>query len=194
MERIKGVNVLKAGLLDFMEEIIYSITCELQRIGRRVEIKELKFNPPPRKVRPHIKAISLDDGLEPFFDTSFAEVKRKSLRLCIADLDIDGFTLLGMLEMLKAVAGKNGALASIFRPVAGEYISHEDHDRYAWVCVCGNTPDTGGFYSCDEDGDLIEPGDEWKYLYRCDSCGRVIDDRDLKVIGINSNPNREEPF
>ncbi len=38
MKRIKGINVLKAGLLDFVEEIIYSLTCELQRISRRVEI------------------------------------------------------------------------------------------------------------------------------------------------------------
>ncbi|MNR68774.1 hypothetical protein D3C85_1935450 [compost metagenome] len=53
-------------------------------------------------------------------------------------------------------------------------------------------PSYSGFYACDEDGDLIEPGNEWEYLYRCEYCGRVINDRNLQVIGINLNPNNEE--
>lgn len=192
MKRIKGINVLKAELLDFIEEIMYSLNCELQRIGRRVEIAELKYNPFGEEVSPYIDAIRLDEELQLMLDTSFADVKEKSLRACVSELEIDAFGLLDLLELLKAVPGKNGALPSILKPVSGEYITHEEQDRDAWVCVCGNTPDHGGFYSCDEDGDLIEPGNDWEYLYRCETCGRVVDDRDHKVIGMNLNPNDEE--
>jgi hypothetical protein len=192
MKRIKGINVLKAGLLDFAEEIIYSLTCELQRISRTVGITELKFNPFTDGVSSYIDAIRMDENAEIILETSFADTSEKLLRSCISDQEIDFFGLLDLLELLKAVTGKNGALPSILKPVAGEYITNEDQDRDAWICVCGNMPCYGGFYSCDEDGDLIEPGDEWEYLYRCETCGRVIDDRDHKVIGINLNPNNEE--
>ncbi|MNJ87445.1 hypothetical protein D3C87_49650 [compost metagenome] len=79
---------------------------------------------------------------------------------------------------------KNGVLPSILTPIIGEQITHEKQDREAWVCLCGNMPCYNGFYACDEDGDLIEPGNEWEYLYRCEYCGRVINDRNLQVIGI----------
>nr|WP_199082486.1 hypothetical protein [Pedobacter sp. ASV19] len=134
----------------------------------------------------------MDENAEIVIDTSFADTSEKFLRSCISDLEIDFFGLLDLLELLKGMEEKNGILPSILKPVTGEYITHEEQDRDAWVCVCGNMPCHGGFYSCDEDGDLIEPGDEWEYLYRCETCGRVIDDRDLKVIGINLNPNSEE--
>ncbi|MNL27438.1 hypothetical protein D3C87_1490300 [compost metagenome] len=96
------------------------------------------------------------------------------------------------MELLKGVAGENGVLPSVLTPVTGELITHQEQDREAWVCVCGNMPNYNGFYACDEDGDLIEPGNEWEYLYRCEYCGRVINDRNLQVIGINLNPNNEE--
>lgn len=192
MKRIKGINVLKAGLLDFAEEIMYSLTCELQRISRKVVMTELKFNPFTDEVSPYIVAIRLDENADIILDTSFADISEKLLRSCISDVEIDFFDMLNLLELLKGVVDKNGALPSILKPVTGEYITHEEQDRDAWVCVCGNTPDYGGFYSCDKDGDLIEPGNEWEYLYRCETCGRVIDDRNHKVIGINLNPNNEE--
>jgi len=192
MKRIKGINVLKAGLLAFIEEIIYSLNCELQRTGRRVEIKVFKYSPFCNEVSPYIDAIRLNEEDEIILDTSFADIEEKYLRSCISELEIDAFGLLDLLGFLKAVPGKNGALPSILDAVTGEYITHEEQDKYAWICICGNTPDHGGFYSCDEDGDLIEPGDEWEHLYRCEDCGRVIDDRDHKVIGINLNPNNEE--
>lgn len=192
MKRIKGINVLKAGLLAFMEEIIYSLNCELQRIGRKVEIKELKYSPFRDEVSPYIDAIRLDENSEIILDTSFADTSEKSLLCCISELEVDFFCLLDLLGLLKEIFDENGALPSILIPVTGECITHEEQDRDGWVCVCGNMPCYGGFYSCDEDGDLIEPGDEWGHLYRCEDCGRVIDDRDHKVIGINLNPNNEE--
>jgi hypothetical protein len=192
MKRIKGINVLKAGLLDFVEEIVYSLTCELQRISRRVEITELEFNPFSGEVSTYIDAIRLDENAEIILDTSFADTTEKFLRSSISDLEIDFSGLIDLLQLLKGVEGKNGVLPSILKPVTGEYITHEEQDREAWVCVCGNMPSYSGFYACDEDGDLIEPGNEWEYLYRCEHCGRVINDRNLKVIGINLNPNNEE--
>jgi hypothetical protein len=192
MKRIKGINVLKAGLLNFAEEIMYSLTWELQRISRTVAITELKFNPFNDEVSTYMDAMRLDENEEIVIDTSFADSSEKFLRGCISDLEIDFFGLLDLLELLKRVEAKNGALPSILKPVTGEYITHEEQDRDAWVCLCRNMPCYSGFYSCDEDGDLIEPGDEWGYLYRCETCGRVIDDRDHRVIGINLNPNNEE--
>lgn len=192
MKRIKGIKVLSAMLLDFIEEIIYSISSELERIGRGVAFAELKYCPFIAEVSPYLDVIYLDEQGEIILDSCFADISEKRLRDCISELEIDAFGLLNLLELLKSVAGKNGALPSILTPLAGEYISHEPQDRDAWLCVCGNTPATGGFYACDDDGDLIEPGGDWEYLYRCESCGRVIDDRDHQVIGINLNPNKQE--
>ncbi|MEQ7801915.1 hypothetical protein ABDJ41_19120 [Pedobacter sp. ASV1-7] len=192
MKRIKGINVLKAKLLDFTEEILYSLTCELQRIGRTVKFLELKYSPFCDEVIFYMDAIRLDENAEIILDTSFADASEKFLRSCISDLEINFFGLIDLLELLKGVEGKNGILPSIFKPVTGEYITHEQQDREAWVCLCGNMPNYNGFYACDEDGDLIEPGNEWEYLYRCEYCRRVINDRNLQVIGINLNPNSEE--
>ena len=192
MRRIKGINVLKAALLDLAEDIIYSLSCELQRISRTVVMNELKFNPFTDEVKPYIDAIQLDENEEIILNTSFADVQEKLLRNCIADLEIDFFGLLDLLELLKRVKGENGTLPSILEPVTGEYITYEEQDRNEWICICKNTPSHDGFYACDEDGDLIEPGNEGEYLYRCDYCGRVINYIDHKIIGINVNPNNEE--
>jgi hypothetical protein len=192
MKRIKGINVLKVELSDFAEEILYSLRCELQRIGRTVNIQELKYNPFCDEVSSYLDAIRLDENAEIVLDTSFADTTEKFLQNSISDLEIDFFGLIDLLELLKRVPGENGVLPSVLKPVTGEFITHVEQDREAWVCVCGNMPCYNGFYACDEDGDLIEPGNEWEYLYRCEYCGRVINDRNLQVIGINLNPNNEE--
>ena len=192
MRRIKGINVLRAELLNLADEIMYSLSCELQRISRTVAMTELKFNPFADDVEPYIDAIRLDENTEVILDTSFADASEKFLRSCIADLEIDFFGLLDLLELLKGVKGENGTLPSILEPVTGENITYEEQDRNEWICVCKNTPSHDGFYACDEDGDLIEPGNEGEYLYRCDYCGRVINYIDHKIIGINLNPNNEE--
>lgn len=194
MERIKGVNVLKAALLELKEEILFTLSRELVRIGRAVAIAELKHNPFGDEIGPYVDEIGLDKEFTIMLKTAFADTDEKSLRACISELEIDAFGLIDLLELLKSLPGKNGVLPSVLTPVTGEYISNEPQDRDAWTCLCGNTPDHGGFYSCDEDGDHIEPGNEWEFLYRCNDCGRVIDDRDHSVIGINLNPNDEEVY
>ena len=44
----------------------------------------------------------------------------------------------------------------------------------AWVCICGNTPDSDGFFPCDAKGNEVEPVEGWKELYVCANCGRII--------------------
>lgn len=66
-----------------------------------------------------------------------------------------------------------------------EHISHEDDDDTAWVCLCGNTPDSDGFATCNADGNEIEPtvGGGWTSLYVCNRCGRIVDQENLAVVG-----------
>ena len=66
-----------------------------------------------------------------------------------------------------------------------EYIKRESQDADAWVCHCGNMPHTDGFYPCDKDGHEVEPnlGGDWQNLYVCASCGRIIDQDTLEVVG-----------
>jgi hypothetical protein len=49
----------------------------------------------------------------------------------------------------------------------------------AWLCLCGNHANLSGFYPCTAAGVEVEPTPEaWGGIwYRCDECGRVIDQR-----------------
>jgi hypothetical protein len=79
--------------------------------------------------------------------------------------------------------------------IAMEHITFET-DTYlgampdAWVCVCGNTPVGQGFFPCDKGGNDVEPAIDsgWTDLYCCDSCGRVIKQSTLEVVGRNRHP------
>ena len=66
-----------------------------------------------------------------------------------------------------------------------EQISHEDNDVDAWVCLCGNTPPSDGFITCDADGNEVEPtiNSGWTSLLVCNRCARIIDQNDLTVVG-----------
>lgn len=65
-----------------------------------------------------------------------------------------------------------------------ERISHEPQSKDAWVCLCGNMPHVYGFYPCLEDGTEVEPMEPWwRNLYRCDKCGRIINQDTLDVVG-----------
>ncbi len=72
-----------------------------------------------------------------------------------------------------------------------EYITLENpkHDC-TWMCICGNTPDSYGFFSCDASGNPMEEGinNNWPGLYICDHCWRIIQQRDLAVIGRRKKP------
>ena len=64
-----------------------------------------------------------------------------------------------------------------------EIIKHEAGNEEAWICACGNTPTSDGFFACDEAGRYVEPVKGWKGLYRCGRCGRIIDQSSLEVLG-----------
>lgn len=64
-----------------------------------------------------------------------------------------------------------------------EKITHETGNPEAWKCICGNTPDSGGFDPCDAQGNEMEPVEGWDGLYVCDDCGRIINQDTLEVVG-----------
>ena len=75
-----------------------------------------------------------------------------------------------------------------FLTLEKDYDGKDNSD--AWVCVCGNRPDSDGFYPCDEHGNEMSPtiGSGWKELYVCPRCGRIIKQGTLEVIGRNPQP------
>jgi hypothetical protein len=67
--------------------------------------------------------------------------------------------------------------------ISKERITHEEGNDEAWVCLCKNTPVSQGFYPCDKDGNEVEPTAGWDNLYVCAQCGRIINQKNLEVIG-----------
>jgi len=71
-------------------------------------------------------------------------------------------------------------------PTNKEFITHEPGNNDAWTCICGNRPDSDGFYPCNSNGDEVEPVEGiWDDLYVCARCGRILHQRTLEVIGQN---------
>ena len=66
-----------------------------------------------------------------------------------------------------------------------EYIQYQPDDETAWVCLCGNVAEEDGFATCDLLGADMEPyiSSAWLGLYRCNRCYRIINQRDLRVLG-----------
>lgn len=62
-------------------------------------------------------------------------------------------------------------------------IRHETDNFEAWICICGNTPVDGGFFTCDAQGNEMEPEKGWGNLYICGDCGRIINQSTLEVVG-----------
>jgi len=74
--------------------------------------------------------------------------------------------------------------------MAKEYITHEAGNDEEWICICGNRPSYDGFYTCDKDGNEVEPtAADWKTgWYLCGRCGRMIDFHTLEIVGRNEHP------
>lgn len=54
-------------------------------------------------------------------------------------------------------------------------------------CLCGNTAEQDGFFSCDINGSLVSPDldGEWDEIhYICSQCERVINGDTLEVDGV----------
>ena len=75
-----------------------------------------------------------------------------------------------------------------------EFLTHEPGNEEAWECVCGNKPDSDGFFPCNSNGDEVEPvAGQWEDdLYVCARCGRIIRQGTLEVVGQNPNWKRLE--
>lgn len=73
---------------------------------------------------------------------------------------------------------------------AKEFIKHKDSEKEAWVCICGNTPDSNGFYPCDNQGNETIPAEGWEGLYVCAQCERIIEQNTLDVVDQNANFKR----
>lgn len=75
-------------------------------------------------------------------------------------------------------------MAELLAGTERERITRDDGD---WLhCLCGNTPDMGGFDSCLTDGTPVEPlaDGPWEgRLYVCMNCGRIVDQYTLEVVG-----------
>jgi hypothetical protein len=74
-----------------------------------------------------------------------------------------------------------------------EITVHESDD---WECLCGNQPDTDGFYHVNARNEWAEPTPiEWTGRYGCASCGRVLDAERGYIVGLMSEENRmkEQP-
>ncbi len=70
-----------------------------------------------------------------------------------------------------------------------ESITHEADNEEAWICKCGNMPAQDGFFPCDTTGNEMEPlvGSDWKNLYVCGKCGRIINQFSLEIEGQNEH-------
>ena len=73
-----------------------------------------------------------------------------------------------------------------------EFLTLEDGVEDAWVCPCGNTACSDGFYPAVAVGDTFETvtpdvDGTWKgVLYQCGRCARVVNQDTLEVVARTS--------
>jgi hypothetical protein len=70
-----------------------------------------------------------------------------------------------------------------------EHILIEPGTEDERLCLCGNTSSDSGFFSCDNDGNEVEPtAKDWTTNWlACGRCGRMLDIDTLEVVGRNEN-------
>lgn len=75
-----------------------------------------------------------------------------------------------------------------------EHIVDECGTGDTWVCLCGNQTHLSGFYPCTKKGKYVEPVKGlWGGLYyKCAQCGRIINQDNLEVAGINKEGTEAE--
>jgi hypothetical protein len=73
-----------------------------------------------------------------------------------------------------------------------EKIKHEAGIPDAWICKCGNTPSSDGFYPSDPNGIEVEPVKGWSGLYVCARCGAIIDQTTLEIVGYGTQSHNRE--
>lgn len=119
------------------------------------------------------------------------DVPVRTLEALLAEKKIDHRALLWVLDGLTAIQDLQEVPPVSFQDVEmAEYIIHDDACWDTWTCICGNQAEDAGFYPCDRWGDAMEPtvGSGWLETYRCERCGRIIDQITHQVVGINNSP------
>ncbi|MES2454796.1 MAG: hypothetical protein V4594_04620 [Bacteroidota bacterium] len=195
MKRSKKVFQLKNEFLKLQNDLLHGISAELQRIGRPVYMDELKEFPFKIELRRHTDAFILDANGLPAITLEYHQATVRTLSDFTALGEIEQADLLVTLDCLSVLENTVPVPPASFEPVVpGQYISHEQGDRDCWICLCGNYPESHGFYPCDSWGDPMEPtvGSGWLELYRCEQCGRIIDQNTHLVSGINNSPKERE--
>jgi hypothetical protein len=64
-----------------------------------------------------------------------------------------------------------------------EQVACSPQDSNAWICQCGNMPESDGFYPCHRDGSEVEPDRSWSGFYVCNRCRRIIDGQTRYIVG-----------
>lgn len=84
-----------------------------------------------------------------------------------------------------------------FEDSRGKFVERIHGDKAkpeSWMCNCGNISDGSGFKTCLPHGKEVEHSfSGWKKHYKCASCGRIIEQETLEVIGwapLNSNSRK----
>lgn len=99
----KGIEMLKAVLVDFESYIIDAVEDQLKRIGRKVSFEEFPFVPFSSEVRDYVDAISLDKENEIILDTSFSDMQEKSLSAFMSDNEIDHWDMIALVQLLQNI-------------------------------------------------------------------------------------------
>jgi hypothetical protein len=187
MKRIKGVELLKQELLSYQTEVIISIGHELERIGRKVQLAEMAYIPLPADLQLEISAVGLNTNGEPSFETNLDEFIEIEVIDYFSKRQVNHWDLVYLLELLKSVGGKEGQAPSHLKKLS-EFLSfHPNFELH--VCTCGNHERKEGFGRCDIDGNLLHSDTDSPY-YRCECCGRVIEQGSHRVLGMNLNPDK----
>jgi len=103
METVITEAGLKKMLMDFQQLAEKAIQTELFRIGRPVQINELKENSVNDEINDYLEFIGLDQKGETVFDTSFSDTREKSLSSFISDNEITHWDLISLLGSLKQI-------------------------------------------------------------------------------------------
>jgi hypothetical protein len=103
MKTFKGTGELSDELAELENQVTASISAELRRVGRPVQMNELPHIPFNTEVQPYLEAIHLDEDENPVLDTSFSDVGEKTLSAFISDSEIGHWDLIAFLGMLQEV-------------------------------------------------------------------------------------------
>lgn len=83
------------------------------------------------------------------------------------------------------------------QPKVAEKIHYMDEGRSEdFECICGNNPNSSGFFPCDRNGKEVEPSPgQWDGLrWRCEACGRIINGKTLEVLDLAPRSMFDEPM